>query len=102
MDTTIESYINPEVILRFVSRGEIEDDLYDAVMTNDRRLHFDPEVFVNKANQKLSHTHSSGLHIQSWFLKDATSPTPKEVLRRLEEDMRLIGSIGQDTLDVAV
>ena len=47
--TTVRSYINPEVILRFLSTGRVEDTLEKAILTGTPTLSFDPEMFVSRA-----------------------------------------------------
>jgi len=47
--TTIRAYVNPEVVLRFLSQGSVEGKLEEAVLTGETRLSFDPEVFVARA-----------------------------------------------------
>jgi predicted glycoside hydrolase/deacetylase ChbG (UPF0249 family) len=49
VDTTVGSYVNPEVVLRFLSQGRIEDTLEQALLLGKPRLSFDPQVFVQHA-----------------------------------------------------
>jgi len=49
VDVTIRAYVNPEVVLRFLSQGQIEDSLERAILTGKQRLAFDPDVFVQRA-----------------------------------------------------
>jgi len=44
--TTKESYINPKVLLDFLSRGEVADSLEDAVMFGEKYLVFDVDKFT--------------------------------------------------------
>ena len=44
--TTKESYINPEVLLDFLSRGRVADSLEDAVLSGDKYLVFDVDKFT--------------------------------------------------------
>lgn len=44
--TTRDSYINPEILLDFLSRGEIAESLEDAVLSGDKYLVFDVEKFT--------------------------------------------------------
>jgi hypothetical protein len=44
--TTVRSYINPEVILRFLSTGRVDDNLESAILGGATTLKFDPETFV--------------------------------------------------------
>jgi len=47
--TTIRAYVNPEVLFRFLSRGGIEETLYDALLSGKTSLSFDPDVFIAQA-----------------------------------------------------
>ena len=49
--TTYSSYINPQVLLRFLSEGAVEDNLEDLLTQQKTELRFDPEVFLTKALQ---------------------------------------------------
>jgi hypothetical protein len=46
---TIDKYINPLVIMRFLSEGSFKTDLRQAVLTNPTHLKFDPQTFINQA-----------------------------------------------------
>ncbi len=48
-NTTRRSYINPEIIFRFLSTGQVEDTLSAAILTGKSTLGFDPQVFVDRA-----------------------------------------------------
>lgn len=47
--TTVRSYINPTVLLRFLSQGAVDNTLRQAVVGGKTSLVFDPDVFVAKA-----------------------------------------------------
>lgn len=47
--TTIGAYVNPQILLGFLSRGKIEKDLYAAILEADQTLAFDPQVFIDQA-----------------------------------------------------
>jgi len=47
--TTIRSYVNPEIVLRFLSQGSVSGTLDEAVLSGKPKLVFDPDVFVQKA-----------------------------------------------------
>jgi hypothetical protein len=50
--TTIRSYLNPEVILRFLATGgDIEATLADAIVKNKPALVFDAETFIAQATK---------------------------------------------------
>jgi hypothetical protein len=50
--TTVKQYINPEIILRFLSTGRVEDSLEAAILSGKSKLSFDPQVFVDAAQGK--------------------------------------------------
>ena len=47
--TTIRAYVNPEILLRFLSQGKVEESLSSAILTGKTTLSFDPDVFVAHA-----------------------------------------------------
>lgn len=48
MNTTIKSYINPQVLLNFLATGKVADKLEDIVF-KEQKLVFDPQVFITQA-----------------------------------------------------
>jgi len=50
--TTVKAYINPEIILRFLSTGRVDDNLGAAILGGDTKLSFDPKVFLDLAKGK--------------------------------------------------
>lgn len=48
--TTKKQYINPEVLLRFLSTGKTEKTFRDAILTGKTTLAFNPEKFVEMAS----------------------------------------------------
>ncbi len=48
MNTTIKSYINPQVLLNFLATGTVAEKLEDIVL-KDQKLVFDPQVFITQA-----------------------------------------------------
>jgi len=48
VNTTIKSYINPQVLLNFLSTGRVANKLEDIVL-KDLNLKFDPQVFIKEA-----------------------------------------------------
>ena len=48
-DVTIGQYINPLVVMKFLSEGSLDKDLQHAVITNPRHLKFDPQTFIHQA-----------------------------------------------------
>jgi len=75
--TTIRSYINPEVILRFLSQGRIEDTLESAILNNTPQLGFNPDVFLQMAR-----TSSVQLSVG-----DKIGSSLLEVMNDLEDEM---------------
>jgi hypothetical protein len=49
-DTTKKQYINPEVLLRFLSTGKTEKTFRDAILGNKPSLAFDPQRFIEVAS----------------------------------------------------
>ena len=49
--TTKKSYINPEVLLRFLSTASMQSTLKESITTGKTKLHFDPMVFVREATR---------------------------------------------------
>lgn len=49
MTTTVENYVNPEVLLRFLSTGEVEDKLEDIILNGETALSFSVETFIEQA-----------------------------------------------------
>lgn len=47
--TTVEDYINPQVILRFLSTGRMDATLKEVVLSGEDYLKFDPLVFLERA-----------------------------------------------------
>lgn len=52
--TTKKSYINPEVLLRFLSTATMQRTLKESITTGKTKLHFDPMVFVQEATRTAS------------------------------------------------
>jgi hypothetical protein len=48
--TTKKQYINPEVLLRFLSTGRTEKTFRDAILGGKPTLAFDPQKFVEVAS----------------------------------------------------
>jgi len=66
--TTIGAYINPQVVLGFLSRGHVAQDLKAAVMEGKHTLAFDPQAFIDKAIQvkmQVASIRTAGLTLQS-------------------------------------
>ena len=52
--TTKDSYINPEVVLRFLSTGSLNTSLRQCLLQGKTKLKFDPMVFVGLAKRTAS------------------------------------------------
>lgn len=91
VETTIKHYVNPEVILRFVSQAQVENELREAVITNERYLSFDPSVFVERARDKQSNQLRTALQGPDDLpeLETTTKTTLKGILTQLEKDMNI-------------
>jgi len=50
--TTKGAYINPQVILRFLSTAKVEDSLEKVILSNAPLLYFDPQMFLDRALEK--------------------------------------------------
>jgi len=57
--TTVRSYINPEIVLRFLSTGRADATLEDAILGGKTTLAFDPKVFLLAAGVTASSRISS-------------------------------------------
>lgn len=49
--TTKKSYINPEVLLRFLSTASMQQTLKESITTGKTKLQFDPMMFVREATR---------------------------------------------------
>lgn len=47
--TTIDSYVNPEILFRYLSQGYIEDSIEEALLKGKPILKFDVDKFIQKA-----------------------------------------------------
>jgi predicted transcriptional regulator len=52
--TTIDHYVNPSLLLNFLSTGKVADNLKSAIVDSKTVLSFDPEVFVQQAMARKS------------------------------------------------
>ncbi len=52
--TTKKSYINPQVLLRFLSTSSVQHTLKDCITSGKTKLKFDPMVFVREAKKVAS------------------------------------------------
>ena len=52
--TTQKSYINPEVLLHFLSTATMQETLKDSIVLGKTKLHFDPLMFIKEAQRTAS------------------------------------------------
>jgi hypothetical protein len=52
--TTQKAYINPQVLLRFLSTATMQKTLKDCVVAGKTKLHFDPMMFIREAQKTAS------------------------------------------------
>jgi hypothetical protein len=87
--TTRESYINPEVIFRFLSTGQVEGSLQEAILDGEKVLAFDPQTFLARALKAASYRRATTLGDLLDELHDELgeggggAPSPARVARRL-------------------
>jgi hypothetical protein len=82
LKTTIDQYINPMVLLRFLSQGSIENSLQDAILNNKTLLRFDPSVFIEKAT---GNKVASQFRFQARRVRGSGGWTLKRLLENLED-----------------
>jgi hypothetical protein len=71
VNTTVQSYLNPEIVLRFLATGKVDDTLEAAILTGTPKLMFDPEVFLRAATvPKTAGTAPRALGVLLEALKD--------------------------------
>tara|TARA_B100000073_G_C23742215_1_gene574064 strand:+ start:2750 stop:4240 length:1491 start_codon:yes stop_codon:yes gene_type:complete len=86
--TTISYYINPRVILKFITNGDVGRSLKRSVMRNPRTLKLNLDSFIGQAKQlKLGHTLESLVEDLEMSLGDETrvGETLESLLNHLEE-----------------
>ena len=57
---TQKSYINPEIVFRFLSQGRVEDTLDKAILQGTNKLLFDPQKFIDQALAKAASVQKQG------------------------------------------
>jgi len=50
-DVTIQHYLNPKIILGFLSKGGLSETLEEALLSDTPTLNFSPDVFMKKGSQ---------------------------------------------------
>lgn len=68
VDTTIANYVNPEVILRFLSESRVSDTIKEAVLSARPLLRFDPLSFLQ--SEPLARQQTAAVRKASWTLGD--------------------------------
>lgn len=100
--TTVENYINPQVILRFLSTGRVDNTLKDVVLSGETYLKFEPQVFVERAMSKTSNFNVfGGLRMKrrsSIALMDAYTKILEDPEGELLEDWHEFGAIARREL----
>lgn len=82
--TTRTSYINPEVLLRFLSTASMQSTLKESITTGKTRLYFDPMMFVQEA------TRTAGLRMISASGRTLESmDTIVDMLEHIFEDVEV-------------
>lgn len=81
-NTTKTSYINPEIILRFISSAQLGQNLRQCILSGKTKLSFDPMVFIREAQKTASTLHTSG---------SINSPLNLSQLQELLEGVFLLG-----------
>lgn len=76
--TTIHSYIDPQILLRFLSTGKAEENLTDAILEGKTKLVFDPQKFIEIASSR---------SVVSRFLREGATLNLKKVLTELISDL---------------
>ena len=84
MTTTVQAYINPEVVLRFLSEGRTEMTMQSAILDGKPALSFNEQTFINRALGKSA----SGLSLRN-------------VLQSLEKDLEEEGTRSKVARSVA-
>jgi len=80
---TIESYVNPEIIFRFLSQGRLEDTLKKSILQGQLALEFNPQIFIDRATGKSA---ASALVGREAF--EIMAKTLQDLLDELEETMK--------------
>jgi hypothetical protein len=79
--TTRKNYINPEILLRFLSTGSVGASMSDAILKGKKVLAFDPQVFVNIAMAE---------NVTAAFQRKAAGTmTLGDLLEHMEEELGL-------------
>ena len=80
---TIESYVNPEIVFRFLSQGRTEDTLKKSILQGQLTLEFNPQIFIDRATGKSA---ASALVGREAF--EVVAKTLQDLLDDLEETMK--------------
>jgi acid phosphatase class B len=89
--TTIRSYVNPEIVLRFLSQGRMDTDLGDAILKSKPVLQFDPMAFLSQAMGKTALKKLATLENLLEELEDQMEQSgvsvPRVAMRWLEQEL---------------
>ena len=97
--TTLRAYINPEIVLRFLSTGRVDDSLESAILAGESKLAFDPMVFVKASGGKMA----AGPQAIHWtFTGLRTATALGELLLDLRGDLEDAGIRRQAAASVRV
>lgn len=87
VEVTIGHYINPEVILSFLTKGNIPGNLQQALLNDNMKLKFDPQTFVSHAVGIQASAGRSLLDILE-DLEDDLGPSTNVSLTKLAQSLR--------------
>jgi hypothetical protein len=79
--TTIGAYVNPEVLLEFLSKGRVDKDIKKAVLEGKKKLVFNTDAFLEKAQEFSSRKMVASLR------EKCASTSLQTLLDDLEEDL---------------
>jgi hypothetical protein len=93
VSTTVGAYINPTVVLSYITRGGLADTFEEAILTQPARLTFDPELFISQAKE-ISYDPEAFRHLRTARLLRASvglvgrrNASLLEVIENLESDL---------------
>lgn len=90
VDVTIRAYANPEVLLRFLSRGGIEGRLKEAVMQGRDRLAFNVDKFIENAMQGGGTARTASfLSISRMLIASERFMSLGDLLEKIEDDIEI-------------
>lgn len=93
VETTINKYINPEVILSFLTQGQVPRDLKQAILTNKLKLDFDPQAFVSRAVGIQAAAGRSLADVLTALEEEIGGGTPIGTLTKMARALRCAGKV---------